>query len=205
MASTFKNTLAWPRAVTLGVACAATGLASAHEPGAHVHGVAELRIVVDGPKLEVGLESPLDNVLGFEHAPRTDKQRAAVRTMAAKLRQSNMFVPTPAARCKSESVKLESEALPAALLGEAAPVSGAAAAAKPANKPAAQPAAAEEDAHADLDATFTWHCDAPAQLKGLDVGLMQAFPGMHQVNVQIVGPRGQSASRLTGSQRSIAW
>jgi len=197
MTSTFKNTLAWPRALTLGVACAAAGLASAHEPGAHVHGVAELRIVVDGPKLEVGLESPLDNVLGFEHPPRTDKQRAAVRTMAAKLRQPNMFVPTPAARCKSESVKLESEALPAALLGEAAPAAAAA--------PAAQPAAAEDDAHADLDATFTWRCEAPAQLKGLDVGLMQAFPGMHQVNVQVVGPKGQSASRLTKGQRSIAW
>ena len=55
--------------------------AMAHEPGPHVHGVASLQVAVDGNTLTLNLESPLDNVLGFEHAPRSEKQKAAVRSM----------------------------------------------------------------------------------------------------------------------------
>ncbi len=190
-----KRPTAWTGALALCIACGWPHGASAEEPGAHVHGVAEMRIVIDGSRLEIALETPLDNVLGFEHAPRDDRQRDAVRAMAAKLRTPQMFLPSPAARCKAVSTKLESAVLPAALLGEAGP----------AVAPAPAQPAAKEEVHADLDATFTWNCDAPAQLKGLDTGLMQAFRGLRQVNVQVVGPGGQSATRLKQGQRSLAW
>ena len=161
-------------------------------PGVHAHGAAELRVVVDGQQLEIALESPLDNVLGFEHAPRTDKQRAAVRAMAGKLRQAQtLFVPTAAAQCTLASVQLASAALPADLLGEP--------------KPAPPEASKDEDGHADLDATFTFKCASPAQLKGMDVGLMQAFPGFRKLNVQVVGPKGQSATVLTPGKRTVSW
>lgn len=159
--------------------------------GAHVHGAAELRVVVDGNQLELGLESPLDNLLGFEAAPRTEAQRAAVRTMAAKLRQAQtLFVPTASAQCTLASVQLSSSALPAELLGE--------------TKPAAESRPAESG-HADLDATFTFQCAAPAQLKGLEVRLMQAFPGLRKLDVQVAGPRGQSGTTLTPAKRTISW
>jgi hypothetical protein len=185
-------------AMALCLACSWTNRASAEAPSAHEHGVAEMRIAIDGARLEIALETPLDNVVGFEHAPRNDRQRDAVRAMAAKLRQPQMFVPTPAARCKAVSIKLESAALPAELLSEPGPV-------KPATQPVAPAPKREEEVHADLDATFTWNCDAPEQLKGLDTGLMQAFRGLRQVDVQVVGPRGQSATRLKQGQRSLVW
>lgn len=188
------RSLALPGAIASCMACIWPNHASAEAPDAHQHGVAEMRIVIDGSRLEVALETPLDNVVGFEHAPRNDRQRDAVRAMAAKLRQPQMFVPTPAARCKAVSTKLESEVLPAELLGESGPV-----------KPASVQPAAQGEEHADLDATFIWNCEAPVQLKGLDTGLMQAFRGLRQVNVQVVGPAGQSATRLKQGQRSLAW
>lgn len=164
----------------------------AHEPGAHVHGVAELSVAVDGPQLEIGLESPLDNVLGFEHVPRTDKQRAAVRAMAGKLRQAQtLFVPTAAAQCTLAEVQLSSAALPAELLGQA--------------KPATGDAPKDEDGHADLDATFTFKCAVPAQLKGMDVVLMQAFPGFRKLNVSVAGPKGQSAMVLAPGKQVVSW
>lgn len=165
---------------------------SAHEPGAHVHGVAELRVAVDGPQLEIDLESPLDNVLGFEHAPRTDKQRAAVRAMAGKLRQAQtLFVPTAAGQCILASVQLSSAALPADLLGETGP--------------AAVEASKDQDGHADLDASFTFKCAAPLQLQGMDVKLLEAFPGFRKLNVSVAGPKGQSATVLTSGRRAVGW
>ncbi|HEY4081617.1 MAG TPA: DUF2796 domain-containing protein [Burkholderiaceae bacterium] len=181
--------------LTPGLLCALACMAQpvrAHEPGAHVHGMAELRVAIDAPQLEISLESPLDNVLGFEHAPRDDKQRAAVRVMAARLRQAQtLFVPTPAAHCRLTTVQLASAALPADLLGE---------------KPAASPEASHDaDGHADLDATFTFSCAAPSLLKGMDVDLMQAFAGFHKINVSVAGPAGQSSVVLTPGTRTVRW
>ncbi len=168
--------------------------AFAAEPGAHVHGAAVLRIVADGAQHEVTLESPLDNLLGFEHAPNTERQRASVREMAAKLRQpQRLFTPTAAARCTPAGVEIAAPTLPAALIGNPQPAAG------------TRADAASGAEHADLDATFRWRCDAPAQLKGLDVGLMQAFPGLRVLKVQVAGPRGQSAAVLSAGTRSVAW
>ena len=188
---------ATPRAFSS--ACAVLALccaAAAETPGAHVHGVAELRVVVDGGRLEIALESPLDNVIGFEHAPRTDKERAAVRGMAARLRQAQtLFVPTAAAQCTLASVQLASGALPAELLGEP----------RPARPDAGKEPTKDADGHADLDADFAFNCAAPAQLKGMEVGLMQAFPVLLKLKVLVVGPRGQSATVLLPGKRSVVW
>jgi len=163
----------------------AASAAAAHEPGAHVHGVAELRIVVDGPQLQIGLESPLDNLLGFEHAPRTDVERTAVRQMARTLRDAgSVFAPSAAAQCRASGVQLASSAA----LGEAI---------------AATPA--DGDGHADLDADFSWTCDHPQALTGVDVDLMRHFPGLRRLKVQVAAPSGQRAVDLVPGRRSVTW
>jgi len=44
----------------------------------HTHGDASLAVVVEGSKVIVELETPLYNLVGFEHAAETEKQKAAV-------------------------------------------------------------------------------------------------------------------------------
>lgn len=168
------------------IACCllAIGLAApavAREPGAHVHGAARLEVAIDGNTLAITLESPLDSLLGFEHAPRTDQERMAVRAMAEHLnRAARLFAPTPAAGCAPVSVKLESPVL------------------APAGKPAA-------DGHADVDGDYVFRCERPEGLRNLEVKLFDAFPGLRQVDVQVAGPRGQAAARLSPKARRIAW
>ena len=45
----------------------------------HVHGAAVIAMALDGSQLSVEMETPLYNLLGFEHAPDTDAQREQVR------------------------------------------------------------------------------------------------------------------------------
>ena len=72
----------------------------AHAEKAHVHGVAELNVGVDNDTLRIALESPLENLLGFERAPKGDKELDKVRRMASQLRQADkLFLPTPGAGC----------------------------------------------------------------------------------------------------------
>lgn len=159
--------------------------AQAHEPGAHVHGVAELRVVLDGPQLQISLESPLDNLVGFEHVPRTDVQRTAVRQMARTLREAgSVFTPSAAAQCHLASVRLASSAA----LGESI-----------------ETTPADGDGHADLDADFSWTCDTPQALKGVDVDLMRHFPNLRRLKVQVAAPSGQRALDLLPGRRSVTW
>nr|WP_315169133.1 DUF2796 domain-containing protein [uncultured Deefgea sp.] len=67
---------------------------------AHVHGVAEIDVVVDGNKVVITLESPADNLLGFERAPKNDYEKNKVQDVAAQLQVvGNVFAPN--AQCQS--------------------------------------------------------------------------------------------------------
>jgi hypothetical protein len=163
------------------ISCLVAVPASAHEPGPHQHGVATLQVAVDGGTLTLNLESPLDNLLGFEHVARTEQQKAAVRGMAERMNKAvTLFVPTPAAHCTSASVKLESPVL------EPTKTAGG-------------------DGHADLDGEFMFRCEHPETLHDIEVILFDGFPNLRQIDVQVASPRGQAAAKLSPKQRRITW
>jgi hypothetical protein len=154
--------------------------AFAHSLGAHVHGVASLEIAVDGDELSLDFSGPLDNLIGFEHAPQNDKQKGVVKAMEQRLRDAaNAFVPSPAAACTAVSVKLESSVLDG-------------------GKP-------EEGGHADIDGEYKFKCARPENLRDLEVRLFDAFPKLRVIKVQVAGPRGQASAKLSQDQRKVKW
>jgi hypothetical protein len=177
--------LSRPLRGVLALACIAGAFAMApavaHE--AHVHGVGQLDVALDGRTLSLHLESPLINLIGFEHAATSAPDRQAAQTMGVQLRGAEkVFVTTPGAQCRATSVKLASAALDPALLGE---------------KPAAADAkAVDHDGHANLDADFMFDCAHPEQLQAIDVRLFDTYPGFHRIDVQAVTPKSQSAATL---------
>jgi hypothetical protein len=169
---------------------------AAQEP-AHEHGVVHLDVAVEGKGYTVDLESPLDNFLGFEHAPRDEREKQAVRAMAARLRAAdNVFAANRAAGCKTLSVSLQSAVLAPALLGEAV---------QP--RPPKDPPHGEEAhaGHADLDGAFEFACAHPDALRTIDVALFDRFERIHRIEVQLVTPKGQGKRTLTPGARQIAW
>lgn len=177
------------------LAAATPGLAHANKPGVHQHGVAKLAVALDGEQLEITLESPLDNLLGFERAPRNDRERKAVRTMAQRFHNGELFKPTAAAQCTVSAAEISSDVLDPALL-----------AASGATVAAAAPAAAKADGHADLDASLRYRCANPAALKGLDAApLFQAFPKFRQIDAAVATGSAQRGAKLTRQQTSLSW
>jgi hypothetical protein len=152
---------------------------------AHVHGVATLQIAVDGNQLQLSFSSPLNNLLGFEQMPRTDKQKAAVRHTAETLRQAErLFLPTQAAQCSLKSVELESPVL------EKAP-----------DKTHRH----EGHEHADLDGEFMFICSKPAELRDLEVNLFGDFPLLKKLKTVAATPGGQTAATLNPNSKRISW
>lgn len=180
------------RLLTVVLACAA-GLAQAE--GAHQHGLARLELVVDGTTLTVTLDSPLDNLVGFERGPRTAAERSAVQAMAQTLHAgAALLQPTPAAGCTLRGVALASDVIDVALLAK-----DAARAASPGKPPVA-------GGHADLEATFSFDCRAPAALKGITLGgLFTAFPRLRRLDAALAAPGVQRGARITAQAPQLSW
>lgn len=146
---------------------------------AHVHGEARLEISIDREQLVIALESPLDGLLGFEHAPRNAAERQAVQSMHAKLKQTDqVFIPSATAQCVSVGIELDSPVLS----GKSAP-----------------------GGHNDLDARYTWRCTKPEALRDITTGLFGTFPKLHRITVEFAGPQGQRAGRLDPRNLRFSW
>ena len=64
---------------------------------AHVHGVAEINIAVEGSKADIEFRAPAESVMGFEHEAKSEsdkkKRDAALRTLQNKMNQMVLFDP----------------------------------------------------------------------------------------------------------------
>jgi hypothetical protein len=76
------------------VASVASTAEKRHAEG-HVHGIAEINIVVEGKKLVVEFRTPTEGVIGFEHEAKSDaekkKRDAAIRLVNDKFNELVVF------------------------------------------------------------------------------------------------------------------
>lgn len=166
---------------------------SAHAQEApHAHGAAKLSIAVEGRGFSAQLESPLDNLVGFEHAPRDKREEQAVRAMAQTLRGADaLFKANAQAECRAGGSELSASALPPALIGNAA-------------KKAAKPSPKAE--HTDLDANYEFQCARPERLNRLDLSpFFSAFARLRRIEVQLVTPKRQMKRTLTRTSAVLQW
>ena len=188
-----------PMAFVLTLAFALAGAAGS-TMAQHVHGQAELEVAISGDTLVLSLHSPLESLLGFEHAPRTAGQKAAAESLLLQLRKpETLFVPSAAAQCVTISAVMDAPVLGAVRkVGGDQMAKGPAAAAKAAGH-------AEKHGHAELVAEFTFKCGRSDQLRGLEARLFDSFKRLRRVDVKVTAPGGQSSARLTPSRRALTW
>jgi Protein of unknown function (DUF2796) len=140
---------------------------------AHEHGVARLDVGVEAGRVVLELQMPLDSLVGFERAPRTDAEREKADAALKKLRDgAALFRVDGQAGCELGKVDLRSPHLG---LGGAAPAAG---------------------EHADLDGTYEFRCKAGARAGFVEVGLFEAFAGLKRIELQVATPRGQVKATL---------
>lgn len=164
--------------------------------GTHEHGVGRLNAALDGTELELELENPSMNLVGFEHLAKTAVDQATVASAKADLQKPlGLFALPAAANCTVADVKLHSP-----LFGD-------------------KPDADEDDDHdhdhdehakgdadehehehhhSEIHASYTLNCTEPGKLSNLDLTpLFKRFPALHQVQTQLIGPNGQQGAELT--------
>ncbi|AZC53523.1 DUF2796 domain-containing protein [Pseudomonas chlororaphis] len=163
--------------------------------GAHEHGVARLNAALDGQTLELELESPAMNLVGFEHAASTDVDKAKVAAVRAQLEKPlALFSLPPAAGCVVAQQELESP-----LFGD-----------KPEDHDEDHDDAKNANGHehhhehSEIHAHYQFTCATPGALKSLDLaGVFKTFPATQKIQVQLISPSGQQGVEATSKAASL--
>ncbi|MET1078972.1 MAG: DUF2796 domain-containing protein [Pseudomonas sp.] len=167
---------------------------------AHEHGVARLNAVLDGTTLELELESPAINLVGFEHVAHSDADKAKVSAARALLAQPlTLFALAEAATCTVTRQDLESP-----LFGDSAHDEAQTAEHKEHEQH--EDNEKHEGHHSEVHAHYQFTCKEPAALEQLDLtNLFTRFPATQKIQVQLIGPSGQQGTELSPGNSRLAF
>lgn len=149
-----------------------------HALQAHEHGVAQLNVVLEAGQLDIELETPAANLLGFEHSPRSAKEQQQLQSLKTALENPFSLLSLPSAA----ACTLSARTLEGGLLEEAAKTASTSA----------------QESHSELHLSYRLNCQHPEQLKVLSLApFFQRFPATRQLLVQLIGPQGQQGITAT--------
>ncbi len=158
----------------------------------HVHGAGALAIAIEGTTVQMELEAPGADIVGFEHAARTAAQRKALATAKAALSKPLSLFEIPAtAGCKVTSAKVDFTG------GEAKGGHGHDHAHDHRGKPAKGKAEAPADDHAEFRATYLLDCPGVARLDAIAFPYFKRFKAAEKLAVTLIAPKGQSQFDVT--------
>lgn len=153
---------------------------------AHVHGLIELGVAIDGTNVVVDIDSPMDSLLGFEHTPRTTQQKQAASQWAQRLKAPQEILRfNPEAGCTVREADL------------LAPILGLG------STSSAQQAKQVATGHAELEGSWTFECTSPQALKQLDIGFFRLSPHAKQIRVQWANGNKQGKATLKRPQSTL--
>lgn len=153
-----------------------------HQYGTHIHGAALLNIALDTDVLQIELESPAMNIVGFEHQADSQVQSEKIKHAISTLKDSKrMFKLPDQANCNLLVADITTN------LSDTGNENG-------------HDTHAGEDSnamHSEFHASYQYRCNNMAMLDNIDVLLIPAFPGIQTLQVQAISASGQSAKQLS--------
>lgn len=155
----------------------------------HVHGLGTLNLVLEGETLVVELDGPAANFIGFERAPRTAVETAAVERTLERLAQPGGLLGLPAAaRCSEQDIQVRG------LEPDAHDDHG---------HDHDHGGEGSDDGHADMGATWEFRCANPAALTVIEVKVFTVFPLTEELTANIIAPGLQTRQVLTPARSTL--
>lgn len=152
------------------------------EHDAHVHGAANLNIAIENDHIDAELETPAMNIVGFEHAPRDAEQREAVARAVALLEDgAARLVPSEEAGCRLDSASVESSLMDADHDQDHD----------------------HDEVHSEFHVIYRFHCESPDAIKAMQVNLFEEFPGMEEIELQVLTADRQIGGVLTPNENRV--
>jgi len=154
----------------------------------HNHGDAALAIVLDGSMVTLELDTPLHNLLGFEHAAETAAQKAAVVKAKSVLSNANpLFIFNKEAGCVPSADRISVEL----------DVEGHAEADEHDDHDEHQDEDGHDETHKDVILQYEYECRSPKSLKNVTINLFKHFENLTELDLVYLGPNTQKQAELS--------
>jgi hypothetical protein len=144
----------------------------------HVHGKAELHIVLDDNQLFMELNSPAMNLLGFEHGIHNSEDQAMVENTRTRLENPSALFIFNGGECV---LKQQSTDFSDILITNEH----------------------DSDSHNDIKATYLYLCEKPDNIQSTQILLLDIFPNITSLQVQRIIHNQQSSSTLNHEHNEI--
>jgi hypothetical protein len=171
-------------------ACLAfAALAEEHRQlGAHMHGHGRLNIAIEDKTMSVELEVPAADIVGFEHEPETQEEKAVLEAAKAKLAAGlSLFTPASAAGCAQTSAKVMTEADHD----------------EEHEARDSHHAQGSDHEHSEFHADYALECASPSQITSMSFDYFRAFPNAEALTVSLISAQGQASFEVTRGKPSV--
>jgi len=153
---------------------------------AHEHGAARLGMAQEGKLIQIELDTPAFNIVGFEHAPSSAAEKEKVALLMAQLEVGSMLFIFPlAAQCQLDSVEIASSLLDAELI--------------------ADDDQSSDFGHSDIEASWTYSCEKPALVRKVELPLFLYFENLLDLDVDFIMDAGQGSVELSPTNSAISF
>jgi hypothetical protein len=149
----------------------------------HVHGVAEINIIVEGKKVVVEFRTPTEGVMGFEHEAKSDaekkKRDAAIKRVNDRFNELVVF--DKKFGCQSQGGKVA--------IAQSDSSDGK-------DKNQGQGHRKKSAEHREVRATHNFECQKEPAGSRVRFGVTKVFPEIQEIKVQVLGDAKQSGATI---------
>ncbi len=169
-------------ALFFGAPAFVSGGAAGAQQAPHAHGVARLGIAVEGDRAMIELSAPADGIYGFEHAPRSDAERARRAFGLALLANSiSQLVRLDAALgCRFDTPRFSDGVHDSPGYG-----------------------AEHDESHAEVRIQVEVACRRPLRGSEARFHISRIFPALRTVDIQLITDEGQRGRRIVNDQGTV--
>jgi len=148
---------------------------------AHVHGLSEIRLVIENKTIEIELESPAVDLVGFEHYALTKENIVAVDKTELILGQYKRLFSFTGGNCKLVSYFSNVLAI----------------------KQSKVDSHQHDKNHSEITAKYSFYCDETKDLSSIAVTVFDVFSGVKQINAMWITEIEQNATTLNAKNNII--
>lgn len=154
----------------------------------HIHGLARLTIALQGPSLELQLETPAANLIGFEHIASTAKEKHVLEDTITLLKSPEKLFSFNGSHCIVQNMTVDLSGVLHEALHDHHSQSN---------------VSEDHDGHSEITANYLFKCDQSVNLQSVSIALIKQFPGLEKINTLWVTESQQGSDTLTNTNDTI--
>lgn len=159
------------------------------ELGSHEHGSASMNVAIDGDAVFVELESPWNNFVGFEYEPKSADEHALVDDAMAQLNAPSTLLSFVGTDCVVSEAVIDSGMADSDEHGD--------------EHDDEHGDEHGKETHSSVLASYTFTCESIGDLSAIDVNILSIWTGFQELDVQLIGPAGQTLAEVTPEQQRL--